>query len=132
MSDFSSLPEGALVQLSEQATTNTELSVRAGLDTELAQRASVVCALLDADSTRLCRLSNWSLRLSGSMRQRGAVILTGRAFGHPHFPDGTQLATGPLEIILRTADGDLAVTQNSMYKLSTVHPDLLDALLRSE
>ena len=134
MSDFSLLPDDAPVQLSEQAThaPDSELLEPAALHTELSHRSTAVCALLDADCSRVCRLSNWSLRLSGSLQQRGAVILTGQAFGHPHFPDGTQIATSPLELILRTADGDLAVTQNSMYELSTVHPDLLDALLRSE
>ncbi len=132
MSDFSLLPGDALVQLSEQVTTDSELPAPAALHTELSQRATAWCAVLDADSTRVCRLSNWSIRLSGSTRQHGAVILIGQAFGHPHFPDGTPIVTSPLEIILRTADGDLAVTQNRIYELSTVHPDLLAALLRPE
>ncbi len=77
-------------------------------------------------------MRNWSIRLSGSPQHRGSVILIGQAFGHPTFPDGTQIATSPLEVIVRTADGDLAVTQNSIDELGTVHPDLIGALLHRE
>jgi hypothetical protein len=102
------------------------------LDTELSQRTTALCAFLDADATRFCRLRHWSIRLSGSSRHRGAVILVGQAFGHPNFPKGTQIATGPVEIILRTTDGDRAITQNGIYELDTVNPDLIEALLHPE
>jgi hypothetical protein len=132
MSDFSSLPDHFLVQLSEQAPPDSELPDSAALNIELSQRATALCAFLDAESERVCRLSNWSIRLSGSSRDGGAVILIGQAFGHPNFPNGTKIASSPVEIILHTADGDLAITQNSIYVLDTVNPELIEALIHPE
>jgi hypothetical protein len=133
MSDYSLLPDHAFLNLYEEATADSEQQPdSSALDTELSQRATALCAFLDADATRFCRLRHWSIRLSGSPRHRGAVILVGQAFGHPNFPKGTQIATGPVEIILRTTDGDLAITQNGIYELDTVNPDLIEALLHPE
>ena len=42
------------------------------------------------------------------------------------------IATSPVQIILRTANGDLAIAQNSSYVLDTVNPELIEALIRPE
>ena len=60
------------------------------------------------------------------------MVLAGRVYGHRHFPDGTSIVTSPLYVIVRSDAGDLAFTQNSIYKLSTAHPDLIRALLSEE
>ena len=132
MSDYGSLPDDTLVKLCEQAGAASDMPASAPLEAELSRRATALCELLDADPSRVCWLSNWTIRRSHFERHSGAVILIGQAFGHPKFPNGTAIATSPLEMILRTADGDLAVTQNSIYQLGSVHPELIDALLPPE
>ena len=76
-----------------------------------------------------CRLDNWSLRVSPFPRDRGAIVLTGRVFGHLEFVNGTEIVTSPLWFIVRTETADLAYTKTTVYELSAAHPDLIAAFL---
>lgn len=79
-----------------------------------------------------CRLDHWSLRVSPFPHQQGAIVLTGRVFGHPEFADGSEIVTNPLWLIVRTETADLAYTNTAVYELSAAHPDLIAALLEPE
>ncbi|MBV9082682.1 MAG: hypothetical protein JOZ62_08410, partial [Acidobacteriaceae bacterium] len=59
------------------------------------------------------------------------IVVTGRAFGHPEFVDGTEIVTNPLWLIVRTETADLAYT-NAVYELCAAHPDLIAALLEPD
>lgn len=78
------------------------------------------------------RLAQWSLRLSPSPDDHGAIVLTGRVFGHPDFADDTEIVTSPLWLIVRTETADLAYTNTAVYELSAAHPDLIAALLEPD
>lgn len=76
-----------------------------------------------------CRLEYWSLRVSPFPHDRGAIVLTGRVFGHPEF---AEIVTRPLWLIVRTETADLAYTNTAVYELSAAHPDLIAALLEPD
>jgi hypothetical protein len=76
-----------------------------------------------------CRLEYWSLRVSPYPHDRGAIVLTGRVFGHREFADGTEIVTSPLWLIVRTETADLAYTNAAVYELFAAHPDLIAAFL---
>jgi hypothetical protein len=76
-----------------------------------------------------CRLEHWSLRISPFPRDHGAIVLTGRAFGHPDFADGTAIITSPLRLIVHTETADLAYTNTTVYELSAADPDLITVFL---
>ena len=78
------------------------------------------------------RLYHWSLRVSPFPHDRGAIVVTGRAFGHPEFADGTEIVTNPLRLIVRTETADLAYTNTAVYELCVAHPDLIVALLEPD
>ena len=78
------------------------------------------------------RLDHWSLRVSPIPHDYGAIVLTGRVFGHPEFSDNSEIVTSPLWVIVRTESGDLAYTNTAVYELSAAHPDLMAALLESD
>ena len=79
-----------------------------------------------------CRLHHWSIRVSPFACDRGAIVLTGRLFGHPEFTDGTDIVTSPLWLILRTETADLAYTNSAVYELSAVDPDFIAAFLDAD
>jgi hypothetical protein len=79
-----------------------------------------------------CRLEYWSLRVSPFPHDRGAIVLTGRPFGHPDFADGTEIVTSRLRLIVRTETADLAHTNSAVYELCAAHPDLIAALLEPD
>jgi hypothetical protein len=79
----------------------------------------------------VCRLEYWSLRVSPFPHDRGAIVLTGRVFGHREFADGTGIVTSPLWLIVRTEAADLAYTNAAVYELCAAHPDLISALLEA-
>lgn len=124
MCDYSSLSDQGLVELRDQIS-----SVDSPIDRELSRRATALCNIFDLSNTGRCRLENWSLQVSRHPRDAGAIVLTGLAYGHPDFPNGTSVVTSPLQIIVRTADADMAITQNTVYQLSAMHPDTVAALL---
>ena len=76
-----------------------------------------------------CRLDDWSLRVPPFVSDCGAIVLTGRVFGHCEFADGTKIVTGRLSLIVRTDTTDLAHTNSAVYELSAAHPDLIAAFL---
>ena len=77
------------------------------------------------------RLDHWSLRVSPFPYDHGAIVVTGRAFGHTECADGTEIVTNPLWLIVRTETADLAYT-TAVYELGAAHPDLIAALLESD
>ena len=79
-----------------------------------------------------CRLEYWSLRVSPFPRDRGAIVLTGRVFGHPEFANGTEIVTSPVWLIVRTESADFAYTNTAVYELCAAHPDLIAALLEPD
>ena len=88
-----------------------------------------------------CRTSRSVNRGAGSTTGRfgfhpfpydhGAIVVTGRAFGHTECADGTEIVTNPLWLIVRTETADLAYT-TAVYELGAAHPDLIAALLESD
>lgn len=133
MSDYSLLPDHAFLKLYEEATADSEQQPdSSALDTELSQRATALCAFFDADATRFCRLRHWSIRLSGSPRHRGRSHSRWSGVRPSELSQGNPDREDPVEIILRTTDGDPAITQNGIYELDTVNPDLIEALLHPE
>lgn len=78
------------------------------------------------------RLEHWSLRVSPFPDDPGAIVLTGRVFGHPDFADDTDIATTPLWLIVRTGTADLTYTNTAVYELRAAHPDLIAALLEPD
>jgi len=78
------------------------------------------------------RLDHWSLRVSPFPYDHGAIVVTGRAFGHTECADGTEIVTNPLWLIVRTETADLAYTNTAVYELGAAHPDLVAALLESD
>jgi len=124
MCDYSSLSDQGLIELQDQIS-----SADSPIDRELSRRATALCDTLALSGARCCRLANWSLQVSRDPRDAGAIVLTGLAYGHPEFPNGTSVVTSPLQIIVRTADADLAVTRNTVYHLCAMHPDTIAALL---
>ena len=79
-----------------------------------------------------CRLEYWSLRVSPFPHDLGAIVLTGRVFGHREFADGSEIVSSPLWLIVRTETADLAYTNTAVYELSAAHPDLIAALLEPD
>jgi hypothetical protein len=134
MCDYTSLSDTALIELCEELNNgpdaarlpDTHLSQ---VQIELSRRASELCAALDGNTSVCCRLDNWSLRVSPDPRHAGAAVLAGCAYGHRDYPDGTPIVSSPLQMIVRTADEDLAITLNSIYRLSAVHPDYISGLV---
>jgi hypothetical protein len=58
--------------------------------------------------------------------------LAGRVFGHPELPNGTEIVTNPLWLIVRTESADFAYTNTAVYELSAAHPDVIAALLEPD
>jgi hypothetical protein len=134
MCDYTCLSDTAQVELHDDLTSGADANCltdarSSEVKAELFRRATQLCMSLDGMVAACCRLENWSLRVSPDPRNKGAAILAGCVYGHPDFPNGTPILTGPLQIILRTADEDLAVTVNTVYQLSVLDPDYLGALL---
>jgi len=120
MYDYASLSDRALIELQDQLkadhdTANADDQRCSRVETELSRRAGALCGSVDNSATRICQLENWSVRVSRDPRDRGAVVLAGHASGHRDYPNGTPIVTGPLEMIVRTTDEDLAMTLNSLY-----------------
>ena len=130
MCDYTSLANRALIELQDNLQAGCERGDQRsfGIETELTRRAAVLCVLVEHGLTVICQIANWSLRVSRGPEKRNVVVLVGQAYGHRDYPNGTPLVTGPLESIVRTADGDLALTLDGIYRLTTVHPDTLRAL----
>ncbi|HSU32696.1 MAG TPA: hypothetical protein VLJ11_15815 [Bryobacteraceae bacterium] len=78
------------------------------------------------------RLDHWSLRVSPIPHDHGAIVLTGRVFGHPEVANGTEIVTSPVWLIVCTETADFAYTDTAVYELSTAHPDLIAALLKPD
>lgn len=134
MRDYMSLSDADLVQLhgeviGQPARSSDSPSASSPLEQEVNRRANELCASLDSKTAVYCRLENWSLRISPDPGNPDATVIVGCVYGHEEFPDGTPIVTSPLEIILRTESEDLAVTRNSLYRLSTLDPDYLKSLL---
>lgn len=75
------------------------------------------------------RLENWALvrPLPDDPFQAPEMVpphLVGAVYGHPRYPDGKKVRTGPL----RAAEGRTVITRNTHYELGTPAPEYLASL----
>lgn len=103
MCDYRSLSDQGLIGLHDNVT-DVDGTACPSIESELSRRATDFCEALDVKSTAHCRLENWSLQVSRNPRNAGAIVVTGIAYGHRDFPNGTPVVTSPLQVIVRTAD----------------------------
>jgi hypothetical protein len=134
MRDYMFLSDADLVLLHDELSGESDCTSDSGaecspLEQELSRRANDLCTSLDSKTAVCCRLDNWSLRVSGNTEKLGAPVLAGCVYRHCELLDGTPIVTSPLQMIVRTADHDLAITGNDIYELSKLDEDYVSELL---